>query len=129
MEQIYYGLADCHGLSSFILDPMHGMSSRMMGTILGETGVSDREKEKKTMINGMYMSAYANAQRRTAVYEAKVSPDMAAMIEELLEEGENLEALVLLKSSASQIALVQGLPNSKKFWEQIPNPDLDPFHN
>jgi ribosome biogenesis SPOUT family RNA methylase Rps3 len=105
------------------------MSSRMMGTILGDTGVSDREKEKKTMINGMYMSAYANAQRRTVVYEAKVSPDTAAMIEELLKEGENLEALVLLKSSTSQISIVQGLPNAKKFWEQIPNPDLDPFHN
>jgi hypothetical protein len=129
MEQTYYGLADCHGLSSFILDPMHGMSSRMMGTIMGETGGADKEKEKKTMINGMYMSAHANPQRRTVVYEAKVSPDMAAMIEELLGEGENLEALVLLKSGASQISIVQGLPNAKKFWEQIPNPDLDPFHN
>lgn len=128
MDQTYYGLADCHGLSSLILDPMHGMGSRMMGTIMGEEGGSDKEKEKRAMINGMYMAAYANAQRRTVVYEAKLSPSVAQEIEDLLRQGENIEALLLLKSSASQVGIVQGLPNAKKFWDQIPNPDLDPFH-
>lgn len=107
---------------------MHGMGSRMMGTIMGEVEGSAKEGEKKAMINGMYMAAYHNAQRRTVVYEAKLSPSVAQEIEDLLDAGENIEALLLLKSSASQVGLVQGLPNAKKFWEQIPNPDLDPFH-
>jgi hypothetical protein len=38
-----------------------------------------------------------------------------------------LEALIVLKSQASEIGLLQGVPNAKKYWEQIPNPDLDPF--
>ena len=76
----------------------------------------------------MQMSATANAQRRTVVYQAKVTSEVADEIEDLMKDGENLDALILLKSKANEIGLLQGVPNAKKFWEQIPNPDFDPFH-
>lgn len=123
--ETYIGLADCHGLSSFIEDTIN---PRLMVSIFGEEEAKEKEKQRNAMLHGMQLSAYHNNQRRTVVYQAKVTKEVADEIKELMQDGENLDALIVLKDRNTQIALLQGVPNAKKFWEQIPNPDLDPFH-
>lgn len=123
--QTYIGLADCNGLSSFMEDPI--INSRLAVSIFGEKEAKEKEKQRSAMLNGMQMSAYYNSHRRTVVYQAKVTSDVADEIKELLANGGILDALIVLKDKAKEIGLLQGVPNAKKFWEQIPNPDLDPF--
>lgn len=124
--ETYIGLADCHGLSSFLEDPV--INTRLMVSIFGEEEAKEKEKQRNAMLHGMQLSAYHNNQRRTVVYQAKVTKEVADEIKELMQDGEILDALIVLKDRNTQIALLQGVPNAKKFWEQIPNPDLDPFH-
>jgi S1-C subfamily serine protease len=124
--ETYIGLADCHGLSSFLEDLV--INARIMVSIFGEEEAKEKEKKRNSMIHGMQLSAYHNNQRRTVVYQAKVTKEVADEIKELMKDGENLDALIVLKDRATEIGLLQGVPNAKKFWEQIPNPDLDPFH-
>ena len=125
--ETYIGLADCHGLSSFLEDPIVN-SGRMAVSIFGEEGAKEKEKQRNSMLHGMQLSAYHNNQRRTVVYQAKVTTEVADEIKELMKDGEILDALIVLKDRNTEISLLQGVPNAKKFWEQIPNPDLDPFH-
>ena len=117
-------MASANGLESFLMDKTYGRSSRFTDSIFGEEQSKAIGDEMKGMINGMYMAAMANMQRRSVVYRAKVTPELAQKIEDLLNE-DPIEALLLLKSEAIEIALVKGLPNAEKFWGQIPNPDLD----
>jgi uncharacterized protein (DUF2252 family) len=124
--ETYIGLADCHGLSSFLEDPV--INTRLMVSIFGEEEAKVKEKQRSSMLHGMQLSAYHNNQRRTVVYQAKVTKEVADEIKELMQDGEILDALIVLKDRATEIGLLQGVPNAKKFWEQIPNPDLDPFH-
>jgi len=125
--EFFLGLADCHGLSSFLPDPQLNQTKLTNIIIFGEEDAKEKDKQRNSMLHGMQMSAYYNAQRRTVVYQAKVLPEVAKEIKELMAKGENLEALIVLKAKASEIALLQGVPNAKKYWEQIPNPDYDPF--
>lgn len=125
--EFFIGLADCHGLSSFLPDPQINQTKLTNIIIFGEEEAQEKDKQRNSMLHGMQMSAYYNAQRRTVVYQAKVLPEVAEEIQSLMKEGENLQALIVLKSQASEIGLLQGVPNAKKYWEQIPNPDLDPF--
>ena len=126
--ETYIGLADCHGLSSFIEDTEVSKRSFTNSLLFGEEEAEDRNKQRSAMLHGMQLSAYHNNQRRTVVYQAIVTKEVADEIKELMKDGDNLDALIVLKDRNTQIALLQGVPNAKKFWEQIPNPDLDPFH-
>lgn len=121
-------MADCHGLVSFLPDPVVGKYSFTDILMFGEEDADKNKKERNALVNGMYMSAYHNAQRRTVVYQAKVTSEVAEEIKELMEAGENIDALIVLKDRNNEIGILQGLPNAKKFWDQIPNPSLDPFH-
>lgn len=125
MALTYIGLADCNGLSSFIPEVSHGKGKRFNRIIFGDKS-EDEQKKLKSMLHGMYMSAQANAQRWTVAYQAKVTSEVADEINKLMEEGEIIDALITLKTKASEIGLMQ-TPNSKKFWERIPDPSLDPF--
>ena len=124
-EHTYIGLADCNGLSSFIPDYTQGKGVRFNRMFLGNKA-EDKVKELQSMLHGMYMSAQANPQRWTVAYQAKVTAEVADEINELMKEGEIIDALITLKTKASEIGLL-GTPNSKKFWERIPDPSLDPF--
>ena len=125
MELTYIGLADCNGLSSFIPEVSQGKGKRFNKIIFGDQS-EDEQKKLQTMFHGMYMSAQANSQRWTVAYQAKVTAEVADEINELMKEGEIIDALITLKTKASEIGLMQ-TPNSKKFWERIPDPSLDPF--
>lgn len=130
----YYGIADCHGVESFIKEPDLQKAERM--DKLKKLGLSDKggedEPEKKAYggnLGMMMMRCKFNAQRHPVVYRVKMSDDMASMVEEMLADGDYADALIAIKdySEEVQIARGQGV-NPEKTWKMIPNPDLDPFH-
>ena len=125
----YYGLASANGIESFLLNTYtFGRGQRFATMIAGgdEKEAESMNKEYQTQLNGMYMAAQANAHRRTVVYEAEIPKEAAEIIEDMMKSGLHVEALNILKSSATKIGILR-TPNAKKFWEQIPNPELDPF--
>jgi hypothetical protein len=74
------------------------------------------------------MRARANSQRHAVVYRVMLNPEDASQIEELLSDGEYIDALELLKEVALETQIARGTGiNSEKAWKMIPNPDLDPF--
>jgi hypothetical protein len=104
----YYGIADAHGIESFIKgDP------------------ASPENSTQTMI--LHMRAGANRQRHAVVYIVDISESTAQDVDDLLEEGDYTGALVRLKLSVEDLQLTN-LPGAEKSWRMIPNPDLDPFH-
>lgn len=112
----YIGIADCHGLESFI--PAKKFNA---------------EEESFTMNNSavafMKMRADANRQRHAVVYKAKVSGDDSDEIERLMADGQYAEALIFLKDNAREVGLIKsGMGNAEKSWNMIPNPDLDPYN-
>jgi hypothetical protein len=109
----YIGIADAHGLESFI-----------------PAKKFDIETESLTLDNKaiafMKLRADANRQRHAVVYMVDVSPSDAETIVEMQDRGEALEALEFLKEVAKSVSLVKS-PGAEKSWNLIPNPDLDPF--
>lgn len=125
----YYGLASANGLESFLLNTYtFGRGQRFATMIAGgdQEKAEEMNKDYQTQLNGMFLAAQANAHRRTVVYEAEVPKEAAEIIEDMMKSGLNVEALNILKSSATKIGLLR-TPSAKKFWDQIPNPELDPF--
>lgn len=113
----FIGIADCHGLESF-------MPARELNM---ETMLFDEKKNE--MLGFMVLRANANAHRRALVFRAEIDKDSAIEVMEMMDEGEYLEALNLLKQYATKVEVAggQGM-NKQKAWESIPNPDLDPYH-
>jgi len=98
----YVGLADCHGIESFI-----------------------PEAEAETGLFGLKMRAMANRQRHAVVYRADVPDDVAKTINKLLRKCKYEEALNVLKAVPNvEIMKEAGMAKS---WRMIPNPSLDPF--
>jgi hypothetical protein len=109
----YIGIADAHGLESFI-----------------PAKKFDIETESLTLDNKaiafMKLRSDANRHRHAVVYMADVSPSDAETIVEMQDRGEALEALEFLKEVAKSVSLIKS-PGAEKSWNLIPNPDLDPF--
>ncbi len=104
----YFGIADAHGIESFIKgDP------------------ASPENSTQTMI--LHMRAGANRHRHAVVYIVDIPESTAQDIDELLEEGDYTGALVRLKMSVKDLQLTN-LPGAEKSWKLIPNSDLDPFN-
>ena len=131
----YYGLASANGLESFFRDETDDVNTstplgRDLGDLIyGKEGNQEMTQEIRATISGMDMAAQANAHRRSVAFRVRVTPELAEEIEELIHDDPE-EALLLLKASANEVAIV-GSPSmsiSKKFWEQIPNPILDPYN-
>ena len=123
MSQWYYGLADCHGIESFV----HDLENEMMDLFL--TG--DDKKAKTNQQFAMCLRAQANAQRHAVVYRAKLPDAVATEIEDLLKKSKYVEALELLKDNAEEVMIgTYGTTKkaAEKNWKMIPNPDLDPYH-
>jgi hypothetical protein len=109
----YIGIADAHGLESFIPAKKFDIEE--------ETFSLDTPA-----IAFMNMRANANRQRHSVVYKVDLSPGDANDIASLYEGGEYIQALEELKLRARSISLIQS-PGAEKSWRLIPNPDLDPF--
>ena len=103
----YFGIADAHGIESFIkgdpTDPEHSMNAMMLD-----------------------LRAGANRQRHAVVYIVDLSESTAHDIEDLLEEKDYEGALVRLKMSVESLQLTN-LIGAEKSWRLIPNSDLDPY--
>lgn len=103
----YFGIADAHGIESFIkgdpTDPEHSMNAMMLD-----------------------LRAGANRQRHAVVYIVDLSESTAQDVEDLLEEKDYEGALVRLKMSVTNLQLTN-LIGAEKSWRLIPNSDLDPY--
>ena len=110
----FYGLADCHGIESFIPTKQYDPEK-------------DEIFEPKDVTGMIALRAQFNAQRFPVVYKVDMTIEDADDIQELLDEGEYEEALILLKERAYSVSLARVAgTNPKKNWEKIPNRDLDP---
>jgi K+/H+ antiporter YhaU regulatory subunit KhtT len=103
----YFGIADAHGIESFV-----------KGSI--------EDKEHSSAATMMYLRASANRHRHAVVYVVDIDESTAKDIDEILESGDYVEALVRLKMSVKELSLAN-LPGSEKSWRLIPNSDLDPY--
>ena len=104
----YFGIADAHGIESFIKgDP------------------SEAEHTNQAMM--LHMRAGANRQRHAVVYVVDLPEETAEEVDDLIIAGNYIGALEHLKSSVDNLQLTR-LPGAEKSWELIPNPDLDPYN-
>lgn len=113
----YVGIADAHGLESFI--PYADMVAEAV--FEGKDG----EKTLRGIIFPLELRAQANRHRHAVVYKAKVSDMKAKKIEKLLNKEEYEEALNVLKT-VPDIEIMKKLGMAKS-WGMIPNRALDPY--
>jgi hypothetical protein len=109
----YVGIADCHGLESFV--PIEK-------TLDNPWQTPTTPSTKTTPIGYFLMRARFNRQRHALVYKAEVETEVADMIYTLLEQHNYKEALIYLKRFAITIEVERG---AQKSFKMIPNPDLD----
>jgi hypothetical protein len=104
----YFGIADAHGIESFIKgDP------------------ASEGNSQQAMI--LHLRAGANRHRHAVVYVVDIPEDTAEEVDDLIIAGNYIGALVHLKTSIKELQLTS-LPGAEKSWGMIPNPDLDPYH-
>lgn len=104
----YFGIADAHGIESFIKgDPTEG------------------EHSHQAMI--LNLRAGANRHRHAVVYVVDISENTAEEVDDLIIAGNYIGALEHLKDSVKSLQLTS-LPGAEKSWGLIPNPDLDPYN-
>lgn len=104
----YFGIADAHGIESFI------------------KGDPTEEEHNQTAVM-LHFRAMANRHRHAVVFVVDVPEHTAEEIEGDMFNDRPLDALVHLKLSVKTLEL-SNLPGAEKSWNLIPNPDLDPYH-
>lgn len=128
----YYGLADCHGIESFIKEPYvqdwQDVDDLFDIGLMPTTSVDDPEKRKyNTQIGLLKIRAHHNVQKWPVIYRAKLNKIDVQLINDLIDDQDYEEALRMLKNSAETIQLARGLGgNAERRWNQIPNPELNP---
>jgi len=111
----FQGLADCHGLGSFV--PAKKFNFELMAF-----------EPNDHVTNMLSLRARYNAQRFPVVYRVDLEVEDAQEIDSMMAKGEYKEALIYLKARAKHISLARiGGMNAEKLWKMIPNSDLDPF--
>jgi hypothetical protein len=132
----YFGIADCHGIESFTkenidhtyldqLDRIHDLG------LADETAPTRKSvmKEYNGQLSMMMMRCRFNEQRHPVVYRALLTDDDAEMVQDLVDGGDYINALEVIKHNSQEIQLARGQgANLERRWKMIPNPDLDPFH-
>jgi hypothetical protein len=93
----FYGLADCHGVESFVHD-VDDMSKEIFMTLEDDKVVCSQQF-------AMCLRAQANAQRHAVVYRAAIPQAKIADIEALIKDGKYVEALNEIKEHATEIML------------------------
>lgn len=120
----FYGLADCHGVESFV----HDLDDSSAALFLNNKD----SKEKNSKQFAMCLRAQANQQRHAVVYRAAIPQSRIAIIESYIENGDYAGALNEIKSCYTEIMLgTYGTTKAeaKRNWEKIPNPRLDPYYS
>lgn len=132
----YFGIADCHGVESFNkenidhdylnqLDRIHDLG------LADETAPTRKSvmKEYNGQLSMMVMRCRFNEQRHPVVYRVLLTDDDAEMVQDLVDAGDYINALEVIKHNSQEIQLARGQgANLERRWNMIPNPDLDPFH-
>ena len=105
MLKIYCGIADAHGIESFI-----------------------PEEDYKAKPFPFQMRADANRQRHAVSYVVELTEDRVAKIKKLLGEQKFKKALTELKKQAVTIGFPKDrLSSYENSWALIPNDKLDPY--
>ena len=129
----FFGIADAHGLESFIED----YDDMVKDLFLSDAGDEGNTKKINSMQFGMAMRVMANQQRHAVVYRVQIPDKEAEEIQKMMDNGEYLEALETIKElqDMGKLGKVElgtygtSLRAAEKNWKMIPNPDLDPYHN
>lgn len=131
----YYGMADAHGIVSFIPEPAESEHwvdmDRMfdLGMIDMRAEATPEKKKYNTTLGMMLRMAQANMQRHSVVFRVELNKTTAEMVDDMISSGEYDTALNLIKAEAITIQLAKvGGTNSEKMWNAIPNPELDPMY-
>lgn len=99
----FYGIADAHGIESFIPAEV---------------------AEKGPCLFSLQLRAEANRQRHTAVYKIDLEDEGVAKVEAQIKKGDFKSALFALKAHAKETAILRGMESS---WGMIPDDKLDPY--
>lgn len=118
--RIYWGIASANGLESFIREVTTG--TRVFDEMIFNKSEIDEVQKKK---NSAYQTAYWNRHRHSVFYQVEIGATDSEEIEEIMESDPE-EALRQLKSRAIKVNIMD-TPGSRKSWDLIPNPDLDPY--
>jgi len=106
-----YGIADAHGIESYVLD--------------------STEEPKPKFPNSLVFSirAECNRQRHAVYYRAVVDVKTDDKINKLIRKRKFIEALKVLKEKAKEVSFPERYSDFyTKSWKMIPNSSLDPYH-
>jgi hypothetical protein len=123
MNLWYYGLADCHGLESFV----HDVDDSMMDLFF----TKQESKSKNSDQYAMCLRARENQQRHAVVYRVLLPEEIVKVIEQDLKDGNYQKALQGVKDNSIEVQMGTFMTTkaaAEKNWRMIPNPDLDPYH-
>tara|TARA_R100000458_G_C8248375_1_gene225800 strand:+ start:248 stop:589 length:342 start_codon:yes stop_codon:yes gene_type:complete len=95
----YHGIADCHGLESFVAQAGGGSM--------------------------MKIRAAANPQRSATYYTCELEQEHEVKMAKLMEDSEWIYALEYLKELQLPNLVA---PDNPEAWSAIPNPELDPMY-
>ena len=102
----YIGIADAHGLESFL-----------------------KYEEHQDHLGFLIMRARANRQRHALVYQVELNPKQADAIARMMADGKYILACRALHDPAFLVDAPIGVENDMvDSWELIPNPRLDPYN-
>ena len=104
----YVGIADCHGIESFV--PIDNLT-----------------KEDLMM---MYIRCESNAQRHALVFKVKLSAEQHRRVQALLNKCSYILAFKLIKelNSDGKIKHMEISTGKEHLYNRIPNPKLDPYY-
>ena len=99
----YIGIADAHGLESFL-----------------------KYEEHQDHLGFLVMRARANRQRHALVYQVELNDEQISAMQKVLKNDDYILACAMLHDPAfiENVGVENSMLNS---WELIPNPRLDPF--
>lgn len=126
--EIYYGLADCHGLESFV--SKKDLATQEMIQILKNPLKDPHSPEKvlNELVHALIIRARANYQRHATVYQVELLEENAAKVKEFLNNNDPINALLYLKKVAVETSIAKD-PMLKHMWNHIPNPAIDPMYH
>jgi len=104
----YYGIADCHGLESFVKEPNMAKANElddMFDLGLSDTDSKNDPVKKKYIGNLALMKSRCdvNLQRHPVIYRVKLAEEDADMVEDLLSIGDYINALNVVKGNSEEV--------------------------
>lgn len=87
-----------------------------------------RKQDPQRTTQDLLMRALANRHRHAILVQVKIPKDVDSKIWKLIENGDSIQALKVLKEIDINVAFPKGyVEDFNKSWQLIPNPKLDPY--